>query len=67
MKFNLETGNMKVSQVKLVTDESMLRVETDNEETEEAEKMNLTVILRRAMQTVKRRRKKSDSIQKNTL
>jgi len=37
MKFNLETGNMKVSQVKLVTDESMLRVETDNEETEEAE------------------------------
>ena len=37
MKFNLETGNMKVSQVKLVTDESMIRVETDNEETEEAE------------------------------
>ncbi len=32
VKLDLSTGQIKVSQVKLVVDESMLRVETDNEE-----------------------------------
>ncbi len=67
MKFNLETGNMKVSQVKLVTDESMLRVETDNEETEEAEENESNRNASQSDADGEETEKKSDSIQKNTL
>jgi len=37
IKFNLETGSMKASQVKLIVDESMLKTETDINEEEEIE------------------------------
>jgi len=40
IKFNLETGAMKAYQVKLVVDESMLKPETDEEETEIEESKN---------------------------
>ena len=42
MKFDLKTGIMKAFQVKLIVDESMLKPETDEEESEEIEESNIS-------------------------